>query len=94
MVQLSNIERHKILFEYDKHKSIRAVTKKLGYNRKTIKRWVLRMEQEKQLVEVEGRGRKKALDAAGGAAAADMLLSGDYTSAQEVAEQLHKQGIS
>lgn len=82
------------MFEYNKLKSIRAVTKKLGYNRKTIQRWVLRMEQEKQLVEVEGRGRKKALDAAGGTAAATMLLSGDYASAQEVAEQLHKQGIT
>jgi DNA-binding transcriptional regulator YhcF (GntR family) len=56
MVQLPDAARHTILFEYDKLKSIREVTKKLGCNRKTIKRWVPRMEQQKQLVELEGRG--------------------------------------
>jgi hypothetical protein len=53
MVQLSDAARHTILFEYDKLKSISGVTKKLGCNRKTINIWVPRVEQQKQLVELE-----------------------------------------
>lgn len=93
-MQLTDAERHRIVFEYEKCGSYRGVVKKLGYHRKTIKRWVTKAKSGEGLFASVGGGKKKALDTAGAKKAVELLLSGEYSSAQEVAKELHKQGLT
>jgi DDE superfamily endonuclease len=93
-MKLNSAERHIIVFEYEKCGSIRGVVKKLGYHRKTVQRWVRKSQVGDALVARAGGGRKKALNAIGAKKAVDMLLSGEYSSAKQVAEVLHAQGLT
>jgi hypothetical protein len=93
-MQLTDAERHKIVFEYEKCGSIRGVVKKLGYHKKTVKRWVRKFQTGEGLVASVGGGREKALDAKGSGMVVDMLLSGEHSSAKQVAEALHDQGLT
>jgi hypothetical protein len=46
-MQLSDTERHKIVFEFERCKSIRKVSGKLGYHRNTVRRWVNKAKARK-----------------------------------------------
>jgi transposase len=92
-MQLTEEERHKIVFEYENLGSIRAVVNKLHYNRKTVRKWVNKAHGGEKLVSESGGGRPQALSTTGAKTAMDMLLSGKYASAKEVAEALTKQGL-
>jgi transposase len=64
-MQLSDTGRHKIVFEFERCKSISKVSRKLGYHRNTVRRWVNKAKAGKELTVAAGGGRKKALGEAG-----------------------------
>jgi transposase-like protein len=93
-MQLSDADRHKIVFEFERYKSIRKVSSKLGYHRNTVRRWVNKAKAGEELTFTAGGGRKKALGEAGAKQAMEMLVSGKYSGAREVAAELQRQGLT
>ena len=92
MAHIDTEARYRIQFEFEQCQNISYVTRKLGYDRKTVQRWVKRMSSPQKVATKKGQGRKKKLDDSVAASAVDMLLSGRFAGCVEVAKELHELG--
>lgn len=92
MVQLSPSERCRVVLEYERLGSKKAVAKHLGINVKTVRRWVGKHEKDKSLESKSGKGRKPVMDQDTAAEAFELLLSGDFNGAKQVGEKLSRDG--
>jgi hypothetical protein len=92
MKVLSTAQRHEIVYEYLRCRNITKVAQKLNVTRESVRKWVSRYKQGGQLVSAKRSGRKVLLDDDVAHKAMDMLLGGQFSGAQEVANELHKLG--
>lgn len=94
MPRLTAEDRYAIWHHYNELKSISAVAELLGFNRKTVRLWVNRKLSTGSLQVKPGQGRKRQFSAAAAHKATELLLSGGYRGAKEVAAELHRLGLS
>jgi len=90
MKALSIAQRHEIVFEYSRCKNVTKVAQKLNVSRETVRKWVSRYIQKGHLGSARRSGRKVVLNNDTTHKSLDMLLSGQFSGAQEVANELHK----
>jgi len=91
---VSEESRYKIVYEYARCKNISQVARKLDLDYRTVRKWVLRHKETAGVRPLKSSGRKCAITGLVAQQTMDMLLSGKYSGAQEVAEELHKQGLT
>lgn len=98
MVALKKSERCNIIETWKKLGSIKGVSKRLGYNIKTVRRWVKRYEMSKDVDEaVEGNhggGAKQALKQGAALVALDLLLNDNVNGASQVAQKVKSMGLT
>jgi DDE superfamily endonuclease/Homeodomain-like domain len=92
MPTLSKQERHEIVFEHKNGMNFTQLAKKFKITRSTARKWVARHAETDDVNDLEGRCRKKRIDAATALDAGDMLTNKDYRGCEHVAFELHKQG--
>jgi hypothetical protein len=92
MPTLSKQERHEIVFEHKNGMNFTQLARKFKITRSTARKWVARCAKTDGVDDLEGRGRKKRIDAATALDAGDMLTSKDYRGCEHVSFELHKQG--
>jgi predicted RNA binding protein with dsRBD fold (UPF0201 family) len=92
MPTLSKQERHGIVFEHKNGMNFTQLSKKFKITRKTARKWVVRYAETHGVDDLDGRGRKKRIDASTALDAGDMLISKEYRGCDHVAFELHKQG--
>lgn len=93
MKALDHHKRHEIVIEYRKCHNISRVAEKLHVSRETVRLWVQRFKSTKRVDSAAKPGRKTSLKKKGAYEARKMLLSGNYSGAQEVARELHAKGF-
>lgn len=99
MPHLDETQKVDIITEYKRGQNITQIARHLKIQRKTVRRWVKRFTTQGKgkvqgscLSVAMGRGRNPAITKEVAKDAVEMLLSGDYNGAQQVADELHKQG--
>ena len=94
MTVLSEADRWQLVIAYEKCKNITKVAADFNVNPKTARRWINRRQDTGSVQIKKGAGRKPALDNAAAGVARDLLLSGEFENATEVAEELHRVGLT
>jgi transposase-like protein len=94
MAYLDLAQRYKALFAWQKCRNISKVARDLKISKNTVRRWVRRHHATGNLAVMPGKGRKPSMDTKAACKAVDMLLSGKFAGARQVAAELHKQGIT
>lgn len=94
MTHLETAVKYKLQFAWERCHNITKVARDLKLNPKTVRRWVSRFETTGKMDIKPGRGRKPRLDESAASLAGDLLLSGKFANATEVAAELHKLGKS
>jgi transposase len=94
MTQLSVLQRLELVLAYQKCKNVTKVATDFKVDPKTVRRWVKRYNSIGSVLNAKGAGRKLLLGDDAAAAAVDLLLSGDFANLTEVAEELHKRGLT
>jgi transposase len=92
MGRLSDLSRHKIVLEYQRHRNVAAAAGSVGVKWDTAIKWVQRFKEPGGVQRKGGSGRKPRLSKAAAQAAHELLLSGEVNGAQQVANELHKAG--
>jgi transposase len=92
MPQLTKLQRLELVVDSKRGKSIEAIANDHKVSQTTVKRWVKRGEKTGDVNDLPGRGRKQVLDEAADNKAVDMLMSGNYSGAEDVAKALHDEG--
>jgi len=92
MKALSVAMRHEIVFEYFRCRSVAQVARKLNVSCETVRKWISRHGNGAELVSAKKSGRRTLLNNDAAREAMDMLLSGQFSGAQEVANELQKLG--
>lgn len=88
------VKRHRILHLFEKHQNVTKVARDLGLSPPTVRKWLRRFEQTGQVHCIRGTGRKSVITELVARQAIEMLLSGKYSGAQEVANELHGRGLT
>jgi hypothetical protein len=91
MPQLTKQQRHELVFEFKRGKSIDKIAKEYQVSPTTVKRWVKRDKETGGVDDMDGRGRKAVLDEVAADQAVDMLMSGNYSGGEEVAKAMHEE---
>lgn len=86
--------RYKIVDEYGRCKNASQVARKLNLDIRTVIKWALRYKETAGVRPLKSSGRKSVVSNLAAHQAMDMLLSGKYSGAQEVAVELHKKGFT
>lgn len=92
MGHLSTHRRHRVVLEYERLKCVSKVAKKLGIKWHTANTWIKRFKTSGGVERKAGSGRKPRLSENAAQAAHELLLSGNMNGAQQVANELHKDG--
>ena len=91
---ISEALRHKILHEYERLGNISKVARNLNLSCPTVRKWLRRFNQAGHVKRASSTGRKPVLTKLVAQQAMEMLLSGKYSGANEVAVELHKRGLT
>jgi hypothetical protein len=89
---LSVRQRWQIVDAYQKHQNYVKVASDLGLNVKTVRLWVGRHALTGDVMDTPRSGRRPALNSAVAAEAKDLLLSGKFAGARDVANDMYKRG--
>ena len=86
--------RTRMALAYHKSHNFAAVARQFGVDVSTVKRWVARWENEGDVKTKKGPGRQRALSEAAARKAHELLHSGKFDGCKQVAEELHKLGLT
>lgn len=93
MKAIDPAKRAEVWSTYLRLRNISKVAQKLHLCHETVRRWVNRHKQKTRNWNLRKRGRKPVLDVRVAGEALEMLLSGKYSGAGEVANVLFRQGL-
>lgn len=91
---LSEEERWRIVFTWQRCRCIRGTARELDLSPKLVSRWVQRYRATGGVKEGPRSGRRRALDEGAASKAVGLLLKGDHNGCQAVARELKAQGVA
>ena len=91
---LTDEQKMSIVLAYEKCKNIAAVARHFKVNEKTAGRWIRRYKETNTTAVRPGKGRKHALSMESTRQALEMLKSGNFAGAGQVAMELQKLGCT
>ena len=86
--------RTRIALAYQKSHNFAAVAREFCVDVSTVKRWSSRLENVGDVRTLKSSGRKRALSQAAARRAHELLYSGNFDGCKQVAEELHKLGLT
>ena len=94
MRPVDQLQRHEILFAYQRCKNISQVARHFSISRETARKWVRCYEETGGVLPARRSGRRPSMDKHVAHLAMEMLLSGDYSGSNDVAKELHAKGLT
>ena len=91
---LDDLTKLQIVHAFDQGKSVTEVAIQCKISRRAARRWRDRYADTGKLASLKRTGRKPCMSPETAAKALDMLLGGKYTGTQQVANELHQQGLT
>lgn len=94
MPQLEIGLRKAIVLRYHQTRNFAAVSRQFAVDVSTVKRWVVRFEQDGGWKSLPGSGRKRTFSQAAARQAKELLLSKKFSGCKQVAMELHRLGMT
>jgi transposase len=91
---LDDLTKLKIVHAFDQGKSVTEVAKQCKTSRRAARRWRDRFADTGKLAPLKRTGRKPCMSPEAAAQSLGMLLGGEYAGTQQVANELHRQGVT
>ena len=94
MTGMSEEQRWRIIFSFERTGSVSRTAEKFKCTRATVHRWLKRYNETRTVVAKRSTGRPSAVPVGAGLKAAKLLAGGQHGGATQVSMALHRQGLT